>query len=146
VAAKPKNKKITGYVKLQIPAGKATPAPPVGPALGQHGVNIAAFTKEFNERTKKDIGLIIPVIITVYADRSYTFICKTPPAAVLLKKACNLESASGVPNKTKVATISKAEIQKIAELKMPDLNAASLEAAMSMIAGTARSMGIVVGE
>lgn len=144
--ATPKNKKITGYVKLQIPAGKATPAPPVGPALGQHGVNIAAFTKEFNERTKKDIGLIIPVIITVYADRSYTFVCKTPPAAVLLKKACNLESASGVPNKTKVATISKAEIQKIAELKMPDLNAASLEAAMSMIAGTARSMGIVVGE
>ena len=144
--ATPKNKKITGYVKLQIPAGKATPAPPVGPALGQHGVNIAAFTKEFNERTKKDVGLIIPVIITVYADRSYTFVCKTPPAAVLLKKACNLESASGVPNKTKVATISKAEIQKIAELKMPDLNAASLEAAMSMIAGTARSMGIVVGE
>lgn len=141
-----KNKKITGYVKLQIPAGKATPAPPVGPALGQHGVNIAAFTKEFNERTKKDVGLIIPVIITVYADRSYTFVCKTPPAAVLLKKACNLETASGVPNKTKVATISKAEIQKIAELKMPDLNAASLEAAMSMIAGTARSMGIVVGE
>ena len=138
--------KITGYVKLQIPAGKATPAPPVGPALGQHGVNIAAFTKEFNERTKKDVGLIIPVIITVYADRSYTFVCKTPPAAVLLKKACNLESASGVPNKNKVATISKAEIQKIAELKMPDLNAASLEAAMSMIAGTARSMGIVVGE
>ena len=141
-----KNKKITGYVKLQIPAGKATPAPPVGPALGQHGVNIAAFTKEFNEHTKKDVGLIIPVIITVYADRSYTFVCKTPPAAVLLKKACNLESASGVPNKNKVATISKAEIQKIAELKMPDLNAASLEAAMSMIAGTARSMGIVVGE
>ena len=141
-----KKKKITGYVKLQIPAGKATPAPPVGPALGQHGVNIAAFTKEFNERTKKDVGLIIPVIITVYADRSYTFVCNTPPAAVLLKKACNLESASGVPNKNKVATISKAEIQKIAELKMPDLNAASLEAAMSMIAGTARSMGIVVGE
>lgn len=141
-----KNKKITGYVKLQIPAGKATPAPPVGPALGQHGVNIAAFTKEFNERTKKDVGLIIPVIITVYADRSYTFVCKTPPAAVLLKKACNLETASGVPNKTKVATISKADLQKIAELKMPDLNAASLEAAMSMIAGTARSMGIVVGE
>ncbi len=139
-----KNKKITGYVKLQIPAGKATPAPPVGPALGQHGVNIAAFTKEFNERTKKDVGLIIPVIITVYADRSYTFVTKTPPAAVLLKKACNLESASGVPNKTKVAKISKAEVQKIAELKMPDLNAASLEAAMSMIAGTARSMGIVV--
>jgi large subunit ribosomal protein L11 len=144
VAAAAKNKKITGYVKLQIPAGKATPAPPVGPALGQHGVNIAAFTKEFNERTKKDVGLIIPVIITVYADRSYTFVTKTPPAAVLLKKACNLESASGVPNKTKVAKISKAEVQKIAELKMPDLNAASLEAAMSMIAGTARSMGIVV--
>ena len=139
-----KNKKITGYVKLQIPAGKATPAPPVGPALGQHGVNIAQFTKEFNERTKKDVGLIIPVIITVYADRSFTFVTKTPPAAVLLKKACNLESASGVPNKTKVAKISKAEVQKIAELKMPDLNAASLEAAMSMIAGTARSMGIVV--
>lgn len=141
-----KNKKITGYVKLQIPAGKATPAPPVGPALGQHGVNIAAFTKEFNERTKKDVGLIIPVIITVYADRSYTFICKTPPAAVLLKKACNLEHASGVPNKNKVAHISKAEVQKIAELKMPDLNAASVEAAMSMIAGTARSMGIVVDD
>ena len=139
-----KNKKITGYVKLQIPAGKATPAPPVGPALGQHGVNIAAFTKEFNERTKQDVGLIIPVIITVYADRSYTFVCKTPPAAVLLKKACNLETASGVPNKTKVATISKAEVLKIAEMKMPDLNAASLEAAASMIAGTARSMGIVV--
>ena len=139
-----KNKKITGYVKLQIPAGKATPAPPVGPALGQHGVHIAAFTKEFNERTKKDVGLIIPVIITVYADRSYTFVCKTPPAAVLLKKACNLETASGVPNKTKVATISKAEVLKIAEMKMPDLNAASLEAAASMIAGTARSMGIVV--
>ncbi|HIS52686.1 MAG TPA: 50S ribosomal protein L11 [Candidatus Onthomonas avicola] len=141
-----KNKKITGYVKLQIPAGKATPAPPVGPALGQHGVNIAAFTKEFNERTKKDVGLIIPVIITVYADRSYTFVCKTPPAAVLLKKACNLETASGVPNKNKVATISKDELRKIAELKMPDLNAASVEAAMSMIAGTARSMGIVVGD
>lgn len=141
-----KNKKITGYVKLQIPAGKATPAPPVGPALGQHGVNIAAFTKEFNERTKKDVGLIIPVIITVYADRSYTFVCKTPPAAVLLKKACNLETASGVPNKTKVATISKAEVLKIAEMKMPDLNAASLEAAASMIAGTARSMGVTVEE
>ena len=139
-----KNKKITGYVKLQIPAGKATPAPPVGPALGQHGVNIAQFTKEFNERTKKDVGLIIPVIITVYADRSFTFVTKTPPAAVLLKKACNLESASGVPNKNKVAKISKDEVRKIAELKMPDLNAASVEAAMSMIAGTARSMGIVV--
>ncbi len=141
-----KNKKITGYVKLQIPAGKATPAPPVGPALGQHGVNIAGFTKEFNERTKKDVGMIIPVIITIYADRSFTFVTKTPPAAVLIKKACNIESGSGVPNKTKVATISKADVQKIAELKMPDLNAASLEAAMSMIAGTARSMGVVVGD
>lgn len=141
-----KKKKITGYVKLQIPAGKATPAPPVGPALGQHGVNIAAFTKEFNERTKKDVGLIIPVIITVYADRSFTFVTKTPPAAVLIKKACNIESGSGVPNKTKVATISKAEVQRIAELKMPDLNAASVEAAMSMIAGTARSMGVIVGD
>lgn len=139
-------KKITGYVKLQIPAGKATPAPPVGPALGQHGVNIAAFTKQFNEVTKKDMGLIIPVIITVYADRSFTFVCKTPPAAVLIKKACNIETASGTPNKVKVATISKADVQKIAETKMPDLNAASLEAAMSMIAGTARSMGIVVGD
>ena len=136
--------KITGYIKLQIPAGKATPAPPVGPALGQHGVNIMAFTKEFNERTKNDVGLIIPVVITVYADRSFSFITKTPPAAVLLKKACKLQSGSGVPNKTKVATISKEEVRKIAELKMPDLNAASVEAAMSMIAGTARSMGIVV--
>ena len=136
--------KITGYIKLQIPAGKATPAPPVGPALGQHGVNIMAFTKEFNEITKNDVGLIIPVVITVYADRSFSFITKTPPAAVLLKKACKIESGSGVPNKTKVATISKEEIQKIAELKMPDLNAGSLEAAMSMIAGTARSMGITV--
>ena len=141
-----KKKKITGYVKLQIPAGKATPAPPVGPALGQHGVNIAGFTKEFNERTKKDVGMIIPVIITIYADRSFTFVTKTPPAAVLIKKACNIESGSGVPNKTKVATISKADVQKIAELKMPGLNAASLEAAMSMIAGTARSMGVVVGD
>ena len=136
--------KVVGYIKLQIPAGKATPAPPVGPALGQHGVNIMAFTKEFNERTKNDVGLIIPVVITVYADRTFSFITKTPPAAVLIKKAINLESGSGVPNKTKVATISKASIQKIAELKMRDLNAASLEAAMSMIAGTARSMGIVV--
>ena len=134
--------KVVGYVKLQIPAGKATPAPPVGPALGQHGINIAAFTKEFNERTKNDMGLII----TVYADRSFSFITKTPPAAVLIKKECNIESGSGVPNKEKVATISKASIQKIAELKMRDLNAASLEAAMSMIAGTARSMGVVVGE
>ena len=138
--------KITGYVKLQIPAGKATPAPPVGPALGQHGINIAAFTKEFNERTKNDVGMIIPVIITVYADRSFTFVTKTPPAAVLIKKACNIESGSGVPNKTKVATISKEDVRKIAETKMPDLNAASIEAAMSMIAGTARSMGIVVGD
>ena len=137
--------KVVGYVKLQIPAGKATPAPPVGPALGQHGVNIAAFTKEFNERTKNDMGLIIPVVITVYSDRSFSFITKTPPA-VLIKKECNIESGSGVPNKTKVATISKASVQKIAELKMRDLNAASLEAAMSMIAGTARSMGVVVGE
>ena len=123
--------KITGYVKLQIPAGKATPAPPVGPALGQHGINIAAFTKEFNERTKNDVGLIIPVVITVYADRSFTFITKTPPAAVLIKKACNIESGSGVPNKTKVATISKEDVRKIAETKMPDLNAASIEAAFS---------------
>ena len=138
--------KITGYVKLQIPAGKATPAPPVGPALGQHGVNIAAFTKEFNERTKNEGGLLIPVVITVYADRSFTFITKTPPAAVLIKKACGLDKASGVPNKDKVATISKEDIRKIAEQKMPDLNAASIEAAMSMIAGTARSMGVLVGD
>ena len=137
-------KKIAGYVKLQIPAGKATPAPPVGPALGQHGVNIVAFTKEFNDRTKNDAGLLIPVVITVYEDRSFTFITKTPPAAVLIKKACGIEKASGVPNKNKVATISKADVQKIAETKMQDLNAASLEAAMSMIAGTARSMGVEV--
>ena len=136
--------KVVGLIKLQIPAGKATPAPPVGPALGQHGVNIVAFTKEFNERTKNDVGLIIPVVITVYEDRSFTFVTKTPPAAVLIKKACGIDKASGVPNKTKVATISKADVQKIAETKMPDLNAASLEAAMSMIAGTDRSMGIVV--
>ena len=136
--------KVVGLIKLQIPAGKATPAPPVGPALGQHGVNIVAFTKEFNEKTKNDAGLLIPVVITVYEDRSFTFITKTPPAAVLIKKACGIETASGVPNKEKVATISKADVQKIAEMKMPDLNAASLEAAMSMIAGTARSMGIVV--
>ena len=137
-------KKVTGMIKLQIPAGKATPAPPVGPALGQHGVNIVQFTKEFNERTSKDAGLIIPVVITVYADRSFSFITKTPPAAVLLKKAAKIESGSAVPNKTKVATISEDEIRKIAELKMPDLNAGSIEAAMSMIAGTARSMGIIV--
>lgn len=136
--------KISGYIKLQIPAGKATPAPPVGPALGQHGVNIMAFTKEFNERTKNDVGLIIPVVITVYADRSFTFITKTPPAAVLIKKACGIETASGVPNKTKVAKITKEQIKKIAETKMPDLNAASIEAAMSMVAGTARSMGVEV--
>ncbi len=137
-------KKVTGYIKLQIPAGKATPAPPVGPALGQHGVNIVEFTKQFNARTADQDGMIIPVVITVYADRSFSFITKTPPAAVLLKKACKIQSGSGVPNKTKVATISKAEIQKIAELKMPDLNAANIDSAMSMIAGTARSMGIVV--
>ena len=137
-------KKLVKQVKLQIEAAKATPAPPVGPALGQAGVNIVAFTKEFNERTKNDAGLIIPVVITVYEDRSFTFVTKTPPAAVLIKKACGIDKASGVPNKTKVATISKADVQKIAETKMPDLNAASLEAAMSMIAGTARSMGIVV--
>ena len=136
--------KVTGFIKLQIPAGKATPAPPVGPALGQHGVNIVAFTKEFNERTKNDIGLIIPVVITVYADRSFSFVTKTPPAAVLIKKACGIESGSDVPNKTKVAKITKEQIQKIAEQKMPDLNAASLETAMSMIAGTARSMGVTV--
>ena len=136
--------KIAGFIKLQIPAGKATPAPPVGPALGQHGVNIMQFCKEFNEKTAKDAGLIIPVVITVYADRSFSFITKTPPAAVLLKKACKLDKASGVPNKTKVATISKADVQAIAEQKMPDLNAANLESAMSMIKGTARSMGIVV--
>ena len=139
-------KKVEGYIKLQIPAGKATPAPPVGPALGQHGVNIVQFTKEFNAKTAGQEGMIIPVVITVYADRSFSFITKTPPAAVLLNKACKIESGSGVPNKQKVASISKAEIQKIAELKMPDLNAGSLEAAMSMIAGTARSMGITVEE
>ena len=138
--------KVTGYIKLQIPAGKATPAPPVGPALGQHGLNLMGFCKEFNERTAKDAGLIIPVVITVYQDRSYSFITKTPPAAVLLKKACKIESGSGVPNKTKVATISKDAIKQIAEQKMVDLNASSVETAMSMIAGTARSMGIVVEE
>ena len=136
--------KITGYIKLQIPAGKATPAPPVGPALGQHGVNIMEFTKAFNERTKNDAGLIIPVVITVYADRSFSFITKTPPAAVLIKKACGIESASGTPNKLQVAKITSEQVRKIAETKMPDLNAASVESAMSMIAGTARSMGIEV--
>ena len=138
--------KITGYIKLQIEAGKATPAPPVGPALGQHGVNIMDFCKQFNEKTAKDNGLVIPVVITVYQDRSFSFITKTPPAAVLIKKACKIPSGSGVPNKTKVAQISKADLQAIAEQKMPDLNAASLEAAMSMIAGTARSMGVTVEE
>ena len=136
--------KVTGYIKLQIPAGKATPAPPVGPALGQHGVNIMAFTKEFNERTKNDIGYVIPVVITVYADRSFSFITKTPPAAVLIKKACGIESGSGVPNKTKEATITKAQLQEIATTKMPDLNAANIETAISMIAGTCRSMGVTV--
>lgn len=136
--------KVTGFIKLQIPAGKATPAPPVGPALGQHGVNIMAFTKEFNERTKNDIGMIIPVVITVYADRSFTFVTKTPPAAVLIKKACNIQSGSGVPNKTKVAKITREQVKQIAEQKMPDLNAANVETAMSMIAGTARSMGVEV--
>ena len=136
--------KVVGFIKLQIPAGKATPAPPVGPALGQHGVNIMAFTKEFNERTKNEAGLIIPVVITVYADRSFTFVTKTPPAAVLIKKACGIETASGTPNKTKVAKITKAQVKAIAEQKLPDLNAGSVEAAMSMIAGTARSMGVEV--
>ena len=138
--------KITGYIKLQIPAGKATPAPPVGPALGAYGVPIPNFTKEFNERTKNDMGLIIPVVITVYADHSFSFITKTPPAAVLIKKACGIETASGTPNKTKVATITKAQIEEIAKTKMPDLNAGSLETAMSMIAGTARSMGVTVAD
>ena len=138
--------KVVGFIKLQIPAGKATPAPPVGPALGQHGVNIVQFTKEFNERTKNDIGLIIPVVITVYADRSFSFITKTPPASVLIKKACKIESGSGVPNKTKVAKISKEDLKKIAEIKAPDLNAATVETAMSMIAGTCRSMGVTVEE
>ena len=136
--------KVAGYIKLQIPAGKATPAPPVGPALGQHGVNIMQFCKEFNEKTAKDAGLVIPVVITVYQDRSFSFITKTPPAAVLIKKACKIQSGSGVPNKTKVATISKEAVKQIAEQKMPDLNAANIDTAMSMIAGTARSMGVEV--
>ena len=139
-------KKVEGYIKLQIPAGKATPAPPVGPALGQHGVNLVEFTKQFNARTADQGDLIIPVVITVYNDRSFSFITKTPPAAVLIKKACKIQSGSGVPNKTKVATITKAQVKEIAELKMPDLNAASLETAESMIAGTCRSMGVVVEE
>ena len=138
--------KITGYIKLQIPAGKATPAPPVGPALGQKGVNIMAFTKEFNERTKNQMGMIIPVVITVYADRSFIFITKTPPAPVLIKKAAGIETASGVPNKNKVGSITLAQAEEIAKTKMPDLNAASLEAAVSMIKGTARSMGVTVEE
>ena len=138
--------KITGYIKLQIPAGKATPAPPVGPALGQKGVNIMAFTKEFNERTKNQMGMIIPVVITVYADRSFSFITKTPPAPVLIKKAAGIDTASGVPNKNKVGSITLAQAEEIAKTKMPDLNAASLEAAMSMIAGTCRSMGVLIGD
>jgi len=138
--------KVTGYIKLQIPGGKATPAPPVGPALGQHGVNIMQFTKEFNERTKNDVGLIIPVVITVYADRSFNFITKTPPAPVLIKKALGMEKASAVPNKTKVGKLSQEQLRKIAEQKMPDLNASSVESAMRMVAGTARSMGITVEE
>ena len=138
--------KVVGYIRFQVPAGKATPAPPVGPALGQYGVNIGQFTKDFNERTKADMGMMIPVVITVYSDRSFTFITKTPPAAVLIKKACGIETASGTPNKTKVATITKAQIEEIAKTKMPDLNAGSLETAMSMIAGTARSMGVTVAD
>lgn len=139
-------KKVEGYIKLQIPAGKATPAPPVGPALGQHSVNIVQFTKEFNAKTADQGDLLIPVVITVYQDRSFSFVTKTPPAAVLLKKACKIQSGSGEPNRKKVATVSKADLQQIAETKMKDLNAASIEAAMSMIAGTARSMGIEVEE
>ena len=138
--------KVTGYIKLQIPAAKATASPPVGPALGQHGVNISQFIKEFNERTKDQAGFKIPVIITVYADRSFTFVTKTPPTPTLVLKALGIEKGSGVPNKTKVATISKEDVRKIAETKMRDLNASSIESAMSMIAGTARSMGVVVGE
>ena len=139
-------KKVTGYIKLQIPAGKATTAPPVGPALGQHGVNIVEFTKQFNARTADQGDLIIPVVITVYSDRSFSFVTKTPPAAVLIKKACNIKSGSGVPNKTKVAKITKAQVKEIAEMKMPDLNAATVESAMSMIEGTCRSMGVTVVE
>lgn len=137
-------KKITAMVKLQLPAGKATPGPPVGSSLGPHGINIPGFTKEFNEKTKGQEGLIIPVVISIYADRSFTFILKTPPAAVLIKKACGIESGSAKPNKDKVAKITKDQIREIATLKMPDLNAASIEAAMSMVAGTARSMGVTV--
>ena len=139
-------KKVTAYVKLQVPAGKANPAPPIGPALGQHGVNIQGFCKEFNERTAKDAGLIIPVVITIYSDRSFTFITKTPPVPVLIKKALKLETASARPNKDKVGQLTKDQVREIAAMKMPDLNAASLEAAMSMVAGTARSMGVTVEE
>lgn len=139
-------KKVTGMIKLQLPAGKATPAPPVGPALGQHGVNIMGFCKEFNAKTANQAGLIIPVVITVYQDRSFSFILKTPPAAVLIKKELGLESGSGVPNRTKVGSLTKDQVRKIAELKMPDLNAASIESAMSMIEGTARSMGVTIAE
>ena len=139
-------KKVTAFIKLQVPAAKATPAPPIGPALGQHGVNIPGFCKEFNERTAKQAGLIIPVVITVYSDRSFTFITKTPPAPVLIKKALNLSKASGVPNKEKVGQLTKEQVRQIAEMKMPDLNAASIEAAMSMVKGTARSMGVTVAD
>ena len=139
-------KKITAVVKLQLPAGKATPGPPVGSTLGPHGINIAGFTKEFNEKTSKDAGLIIPVIITIYQDHSFTFVLKTPPAPVLIKKACGLQSASAVPSKTKVATLTKEQLREIATMKMPDLNAANIDTAMSMIAGTARSMGVLVEE
>ena len=138
--------KVVGIVRFQVPAGKATPAPPVGPALGQYGVNIGQFTKDFNEKTKNDIGMMIPVVITVYADRSFTFITKTPPTALLVKKACNIETASGVPQRDKVATISQEDIRKIAEIKMPDLNCSSIESAMSMVAGTCRSMGVNVAQ
>ena len=138
--------KVVGIVRFQVPAGKATPAPPVGPALGQYGVNIGQFTKDFNEKTKNDIGMMIPVVITVYADRSFTFITKTPPTALLVKKACNIETASGVPQRDKVATISQEDIRKIAEVKMPDLNCSSIESAMSMVAGTCRSMGVNVAK
>ena len=139
-------KKVTGMIKLQVPAGKANPAPPIGPALGQHGVNIPGFCKEFNERTKNDIGMIIPVVITVYSDRTFTFITKTPPVPVLIKKALNIETASGVPNRNKVGQLTQAQVREIAEKKMPDLNAGSIEAAMSMVKGTARSMGVTVAE
>lgn len=139
-------KKVTGMIKLQLPAGKATPAPPVGPALGQHGVNIMGFCKEFNAKTANQAGLIIPVVITVYQDRSFSFILKTPPAAVLIKKELGIESGSGVPNRTKIGKLTKDQVRKIAELKMPDLNAATIETAMSMIEGTARSMGVTIEE